>query len=225
MDTTTSARTATDRDIQRSVIEELEWTPGVEPTHIGVAVEEGVVTLSGEVATAAARFAVKRAVQALAGVRAVADELQVHGVTRPPSDPEIAAAAAAALERTSSLPPKAVQPSVHDGVVTLTGTVPWNYLRRTAVRAVAGLTGVREVHDWIALSPRPSAATTGDRIRDALVRNAAVDAAAIQVGVDGTAVTLDGTVRSFAEKAEAVRAAWASPYVTGVEDRIRVAAP
>lgn len=224
MDTTTSARSAADHDIQRSVMEELDWTPGVDATHIGVAVEEGIVTLSGEVPTAAGRFAVKRAVQGLAGVRAVADELQVHKSDRAPGDPEIAAAAVAALERTSSLPAKALHVSVRDGVVTLSGTVPWNYLRRTAVLAVAGLAGVREVHDWIALSPRPSAATTGDRIREALLRNAAVDAAAIQVGVDGTAVTLDGVVRSFAEKAEAVRAAWASPYVTGVEDRIRVAA-
>lgn len=225
MDTTseTAPKAAADHDLQQSVLDELQWTPDVDAARIGVAVADGVVTLSGELDSAAERFAAKRAVQRIAGVRAIADELHVRtskwsGLT----DADIAANAAAALERTPVLPDGAVQVSVRSGAVTLTGAVPWNYQRLAARHAVEHLAGVESVHDWIGLSARPSAEATADRIRAALLRDASVDAATIRVSVNGTTVVLEGTVRSFAEKAEAVRTAWASPHVTAVEDRIRV---
>ena len=212
----------TDLDIQSLVYDELEWTPDVDAAGIGVAVEDGAVTLSGEVDSLAERLAANRAALRVKGVRAVVDHLSVHPSGRwPVTETDVAKSVEHALESASNVP-ETVQAHVDGHDVTLSGVVEWDYQRRAAQRAVQYLTGVNSVRNNLTLTARISAADTAERISRALVRNAQVDARNVQVAVAGNKVTLTGTVRSAAERTQAARAAWASPHVNEVENRIVV---
>jgi osmotically-inducible protein OsmY len=212
-----------DRDVQRSVSEELEWTPAVDSAHVGVAVNDGLVTLSGEVSSAMERIAARNAALRVRGVSAIADDLFIRtSADDEVRDSEIAASAAHALRLNAAVPPGAVCARVHEGAVTLTGSVAWNFQRDAARRSVERLPGVRSVTERIELTDRPSSADAAGRIRAALVRNASVDAESVTVRLEGTAVTLEGTVRSSGELRQAAEAAWSSPHVTDVRNHIRV---
>lgn len=216
-------RPLSDHDVQRAVLEELEWMPGLEIAHIGVAVEDGGVTLFGEVPSAAERIAARKAVLRVRGVRTVADELQVAGADwRLVTDSDIAEALARALRDAASIPSGKVQASVEDGVVTLQGEVEWQYQREAARKLAETLVGVREVDSRITLTRRPSAEDAAERIRGAIRRSALLDAASIEVTMEGTDAVLTGTVHSFAERRQAEKAAWASPHVTAVRNDIVV---
>lgn len=214
-----------DLDVQALVYDELEWTPEVDAAGIGVAVDDGAVTLSGEVESYAERLAANRAAFRVRGVRAVVDNITVHPKGGwPVTETDVAKNVERALEAASNVP-DSVHAQVHEHVVTLTGEVEWDYQRRAARRAVQFLDGVYTVRDDITLSSRPTAVDTQDRIARALVRNAQLDAHAITVTVTGGKVTLTGTVRSAAERVQAEQAAWASPHVTEIDNRIAVRAP
>jgi osmotically-inducible protein OsmY len=213
-----------DLDVQSLVYDELEWTPEVDAAGIGVAVDGGAVTLSGEVESYAERLAANRAAFRVRGVRAVVDNITVHPKGGwPVTETDVAKNVEHALEAASNVP-DSVHAQVREHVVTLTGEVEWDYQRRAARRAVQFLDGVYTVRDDINLSSRPTAADTQDRIARALVRNAQLDAHAITVAVEGGKVTLIGTVRSAAERVQAEQAAWASPHVTEIDNRIAVRA-
>lgn len=219
---TTSTNGHSDLDVQAAVVEELEWTPDVDPADIGVSVHEGVVTLSGEVSTAE-RGAAKRAALRVRGVSTVVDRMEVRDPNEGAiSDTEVATAVNNALLYTADVPHATVQAEVRNHVVTLRGTVNWNYQRDAAHRAVERIAGVYFVDNRIALSPRPTAEDTEEKIRRALIRNAVIDGDSISVTVRGTEVTLTGTVRSWAEKKQAGHAAWASPTVSSVHNDIKV---
>lgn len=214
----------TDLDVQTLVSEELEWTPDVDAAGIGVAVEDGAVTLSGEVDTYAERLSAKRAALRVRGVRAVVDDLAVHPkASGTVSETDIAKEVERALKGTSNVP-DTVKAEIDGHSVTLTGEVPWDYQRRAAKRAVQNLRGVYTVYSTITLQPRPSGTDTEARIESALTRNAQLDAKTIAVKVTGNKVTLTGTVRSWAEKNQAAAAAWSSPHVGEVDNRIIVRA-
>lgn len=211
-----------DHDIQRSVQDELDWAPDVDAASIGVAVDDGSVTLSGEVPDLAGRIAAERAAFRVRGVTAVIDHLSVPSTSAWPVDEvEIAKRVDHALQAASDVP-DAVKAVVHEHRVTLSGAVQWDYERRAAKRAVQYLRGVLYVDDQITLVDRPSAADAGERIMHAIVRNALIDAGNVQVAVLGNQVTLTGRVRSTAERRQANLAAWSSPHVTEVDDRIVV---
>jgi osmotically-inducible protein OsmY len=216
-------RVRSDRDVQRAVLEELEWTPGLEIAHVGVSVEDGAVTLSGEVESTAERIAARRAALRVRGVSAVADELHViEDGWRMVTDGDIAEALARGLRDSAVIPKGAVKASVEEGVVTLQGEVEWQYQREAARKLAEHLVGVRDVDSRITLARRPSAEDAAERIRGAIRRNALLDAATIQVVMDGTEARLTGTVHSFAERRQAEKAAWASPHVTDVRNEIVV---
>lgn len=221
MTTSTSART--DEDIQTAVQEELDWTPDVDAAGIGVAVEDGAVSLSGEVDSYAEEIAAKRAALRVRGVNAVVDNLVVHPKTsRTVSEMDIAKEVEHALEWSTNVPPNTVKAEIKNHVLTLTGQVDWDFQRQAAQRAVQYLNGVYSVRNQITLKPRVTSTDTEKRIRSALMRNAQLDANTIDAAVSGNNVTLTGTVRSWAEKKQAGQAAWASLYVTHVDNRIRV---
>jgi osmotically-inducible protein OsmY len=222
---TTATHSRTDADIQLDVLNELKWDARVQPNEVGVAVKEGVVALTGWVDSFTKKWAAERAALRVRGVKAVANDIEVRlATTAERTDADIAAAATRALKWDEFVPEDRIQVLVSKGWVTLQGEVEWQYQKAAAERAVRGLTAVRGVSNLIAVRPRlrPTPGELKSKIEQALVRNAETDAERISVTVEGDKVILSGTVRSWAERHEAERAAWSAPGVVSVANRITV---
>jgi osmotically-inducible protein OsmY len=215
----------TDAQLQSDVIDELLWDPSIRHKEIAVDVESGVVTLTGQVSSYAEKIAAQRAAERIAGVRAVADDLTVATTNHlRRSDSEIAHAVAAALLLNVQIPQNAVKARVDDAWVTLDGTVAWQYQREAAAQAVRVLAGVKGVTNAITIRPVVlSPDDVSHRIERALRRSAELDSKSIVVQTNDGEVTLRGTVRSWAEREDAERAAWSAPGVRAVIDRLAVA--
>jgi osmotically-inducible protein OsmY len=215
----------TDEDIQREVLLELKWDAEIAPNELGVAVRNGIVTLTGYVDSFSKKWAAERAALRVRGVKGVADEIEVRlSSANQSTDSEIAETATRALAMNSVVPQDAIQVTVSRGWVTLRGQVEWHYERREAERVVRNLRGVKGVSNLITLRPRtgPSPEELRKKIEGALVRSAETDAENITVSTEGSRVILSGTVRSWAERREAERVAWLAPGVTEVENLIRL---
>jgi osmotically-inducible protein OsmY len=214
-----------DSDIKRDVEEELKWEPNVDATDIAVAVKNGVVTLTGFVRSYAHKLAAERATKSVAGVVGLANDIEVRlpGADARP-DPEIAREIAAELKLWLPYSAEHIKAVVKNGWVTLEGEVEWNYQRDHAERAVRWIKGVNGVSNLIRLKPRatPSPTEIKHKIEEAFRRSALVDANRVTVEASGGEVMLRGTVRSWAERQEAERAAWAAPGVIRVDNRVTV---
>lgn len=212
-----------DIDLRQSVLDELEFEPSLNAANIAVAVEEGIVTLTGHVPTFAEKVAAERATARVRGVRGIAQEIEVRPPGKhPTADDEIARRIADVLRWNTAVPKDAVKVSVSRGWVTLTGQVEWNYQRDAAEKAVRGMAGVTGLFNNIAVSPSATVSDVRGRIEKALARDAELEAAGIRVQVAQDKVTLEGRVHSLYEKRAAERAAWAAPGVRAVEDRLIV---
>ena len=213
----------TDADLKRDVTAELAWDPAVKSTAIGVAVKDGVVTLSGHLDTFADKHAAARALRRMAGVKAIALELDVKlAPDHKRSDTDIAAVAEDALQWNTLVPQGKIRLTVDHAWVTMQGEVEWDYRRHSAEKAIRPMMGVVGISNEVTLRARPKATNLSRSIEEALTRQASREAKHIQVDVEGATVKLSGTVHSWQERDAAQGVAWSAPGVHIVINELRV---
>lgn len=213
-----------DSTLRQDIIDELDFEPSIDAAEIGVAVENGVATLTGHVPTYAQKLTVEEVVRRVKGVKGMAQEIEVRPFgTNRTADDEIAKRAVNTINWNTSVPDGAVQVKVQDGWVTVTGKVEWQYQKKAAADAVRDLAGVVGVSNQIEIKQRASAFDVKKRIEDALKRHAEIEAQAIKVNVlDGGKIRLEGRVHAWSERSAAERAAWSALGVSSVEDRLTI---
>ncbi len=212
-----------DRELQQHVQNALEFEPSIEATAIGVSVDNGIVTLRGDVGTFHEKQTAERVTQSVFGVRGLANDLVVrptNGYTR--TDSDIARDAATALELNFIVPRAKVTVSVTDGWLTLKGHVTWQYQKNAAAHAVRDLAGVLGVSNHIVVESTVEPGDVQAKIEAAFKRSAEIDSRRIHINVQDGKVVLTGNVHSWAERDQAERAAWAAPGVKQVEDQLTV---
>ncbi len=213
----------TDIQLRQNILDELDFEPSIDAAGIGVAVDDGVVTLTGHVPSYAQKLAAEAAVRRVRGVRAIAQEIEVRYPSDPKtSDDEIAKRALNALRWDTTVPGEKIKLTVNKGLAILTGEVPWHYQRNAAESAVRRLFGVTGVLNNITIKPRAEASDVKRKIEDALKRHAEVEAQAIRVSVLNDKVTLDGKVDNWDERDAVENAAWSAPGVRFVEDHLTI---
>lgn len=210
-----------DSDIRRDVEDELRWDPDIDATDIAVNVSNSVVTLTGFVRSYMQKYEAEVDAKHVAGVVAVANDLQVRlpNIDERP-DPEIARDAIARIKTELPYSWEKIRVIAKNGWLTLEGEVEWNYQRERAEEAVRRVRGVKGVTNSIEVKPRVAPQEIRRKIEEALRRAAEIDASRVTVETSGSEVILRGTVRSWAERQEAERAAWAAPGVAKVDNRI-----
>jgi osmotically-inducible protein OsmY len=213
----------TDAQIKQDVLDELTWQPNINGTQIGVIVEDGVVTLSGVVDEYAKKVAAEKATKKVAGVKAVAEDIEVkYGDDFKKTDKEIAKVVVNALEWNSTIPKEKIMVKVEDGYIYLTGEVPWEYQKNAVKNTVLNLMGVKGVINNIIIESNVKPSEVKENIKKAYKRSANIDANKINIDIDGHIVKLTGTVSSIKEKEDAGKAAFHAPGVTEVKNHLKV---
>ena len=213
----------TDTEIKTDVLSELKYDPSLKVTEIGVLVTDGIVTLNGYATSFDKKLAAVHAVKRVAGVVAIADDIELHiPDANHRTDGEIAAAAAHKIAWATTIPTGTVQITVRNGWIILEGEVEWWYQKNAAETVMRSISGVHGVSSSISIKPTDKIAAVGMGIEAAIDRNAMLDASKIRVEIVGSKVILHGTVRTLAQREEAERIAWAAQGVFSVEDHLAV---
>jgi osmotically-inducible protein OsmY len=216
----TTNLTPTDIQVRDAVVRQLDWDPEVDAGAIGVTARDGVVTLTGFIDTYTGKLAAERSVKRVRGVRGVANDVEVR-LRMARTDADVATDVVRALALSGGVP-GTVQAVVHNGHVTLTGTVSWMFQKIGAEKAIRHVTGVRGVHNHIAVTPQAVARDLRHRIVGALHRHADLDAHRISIHVAGDVATLTGVVGSWLQRDAAERAAASAPGIARVDNQIVV---
>jgi osmotically-inducible protein OsmY len=212
-----------DKELQTSVTDELVFNPSIDAAELDASANDGMVTLSGEVESLPERHAAKRAALRVHGVKTVTDNMVVRNPgTAATKDTDFAEAARQMLDLAVDVPPSTVKAHVRDNMITLSGTVTWQFQREAAGRAVMYLRGITGVTNDILLTATAPAAGVKDAIDAAIRRNAQLDSREITVAVAGGEMTLRGTVGSWAERRQAEYVAWCAAGVTSVKNDLAV---
>lgn len=215
--------TIDDTELRRRVLAELDWEPTVDASAIGVAAQDGVVTLTGSVNSYAQKKNAERATKRVAGVKAVAEDLAIKlpgSAAR--SDTDIAQSLVSLMRFNVSIPADKIQVTVENGWVTLDGEVEWQYQKTTAENAIKYTMGVTGITNRIVVKPRINAADVKAKIQSAFTRHAQLDSNKIKVEATNSKVVLRGSVRSWQERQDAELAAWSAPGVSNVENDVVV---
>lgn len=211
---------AAQNELRNAVADELAGDPQLDATSIAIAVNGDVVTLAGTVRSLAEKQAAERAVKRVRGVHGVADTLVVElPAEHRRTDAELVAAALNALAWDVTVPDDDLTVTLDDGWLMLEGRVRWQFQKEHAERVVAQLTGVRGMTCRIVVTAPPSEGDVREKIRAAFERSADLDARALAVEIENGVVVLRGPIRSWNERELALRAAYAVPGVTRVENR------
>ncbi|HET8871777.1 MAG TPA: BON domain-containing protein [Aquabacterium sp.] len=211
----------TDAELKQDVIAELAWDPLVKTNQIGVAVRDGVVTVSGHLDTYAQKWAVEKAIHRIEGVKAVALELDVRlARDHQRNDTDIAIAAENALKWHALVPAESIRVTVNEGHLTVEGEVQWDYQRQGVEDTLRVLKGVKSLNNQITLKQAEAPRDLRDRIRDAMTRHAIREANHLQIEFFGGVLTLTGTVHSWQEAKAAQGAVWSAPGVLRVVNQL-----
>lgn len=212
-----------EHELQRAVLEQLDFDPAVNSSHIGVAVRDGVVTLSGHVPSYGDKARAEVAAGLVKGVKAVVDELTVElpGHCETP-DEIVARRAYERLATNRHVPVDRIHLSVHEGTVTMRGDVDWEFQRAAAVADLQQLNCIKGVRNEVTIKPPIDAVVVSDTIRDALARLGLNSGDNIEVLAKGSDIALTGRVTSWQERRLAESVAWSLPGVSHVNNRITV---
>jgi len=213
-----------DLELRRAILDELEFQPYIDAAAIGVAIVNGVVSLTGHVKTYAEKEAVERVVKRVKGVQAVAEEIQVRVPGELEVGDEVIASRCLEVMRwnTDTVADRMLI-EVQQGWVTLEGEVDWQYQKEAAQDAVRKLSGVVGINNRLIVRPKVGVEDIKARIETALARNSELDANKIRVTVDDKTVRLEGHVRHWRERKACEHTAWAVPGVSHVDNHILIA--
>ena len=214
----------TSDNITRDRVEaSLQWEPSIDVGSIGVAVKDGIATLTGEVPSLAESHAAERIAACTTGVQAVANELESKAAhLDETTDTDLAAAIVHALKWQHAIPHDDLTVVVKDGWITLGGQVPWAYQKREIAEMARALTGARGITNSVTVEVRPIAADVENDITEAFKRTAVLDSEGITVTVNGDQVELWGFVRSWDERRTAVETAERAPGVRSVSNHLTI---
>ena len=210
-------------DLQKNIIDAINWEPLLQAAEIGVMVDNGTVTLTGSVNSFAKKAEAEQAAKNVSGVRSVVEKIEVvFNAHDQKTDNEIATEILNVFKWHWDIPNNNINVAVVEGVVTLTGELEWNYQKDAAQKAVSNLIGVKGIMNDIRIVTLLKDRIEKRDIENAIQRNGHIDNAAIEIEVTNDLVTLRGSVNSWYQKSEAGRIAWNAPGVKQVQNDLFV---